>query len=314
MKAKKVHDVMIIGGGPAGLTAGLYASRARLDAVLFEKASHGGQITVTEKLENYPGIPEDTGPGLAAKFHSHAVRFGLECVDAEIVKLEEGKKGFSLVDGGGNSHEALSVIIASGAEWRKLGVPGEDKFQGRGVSYCATCDGPLYRDKEIVVVGGGNAAAEEILFLTKFVKRATLIHRRGMLRATKILQEELSDNKKVVLKLESVITRIEGDKLVESVVVRNVKTAKEGKLPCRGVFVFIGQDPNVGFLKGTLEADEHGYIVTDEAMRTSKEGVFAAGDVRRKVLRQVITAASDGAVAAYSAEQYVRRLKGQEYK
>lgn len=314
MNTKKVHDVVIIGGGPAGLTAGLYASRARLDAVLFEKSSHGGQITVTEKLENYPGVPEDTGPGLAAKFHSHAVRFGLECVDAEIVELKKGKKTFSLIDGGGNSYEALSVIIASGANWRKLGVPGEDEFQGRGVSYCATCDGPLYKDKEIVVVGGGNAAAEEILFLTKFVKKATLIHRRGMLRATKILQEEISGNNRVALKLESVITRIEGGKLVESVVVQNAKTAKEEKLPCQGVFVFIGQDPNVGFLKGILKTDEHGHIVADEAMRTSKEGIFAAGDVRRKVLRQVVTAASDGAVAAYSAEQYIRKLKGQEYK
>jgi len=315
---ENIYDVVIIGAGPAGLAAGLYASRARLKTVLFEKLSYGGQIMLTEKVENYPGVTEGTGIELAAKLYNHAIKFGLKFVSAEIVKLNEVKEGakkiYELSDSEGNIHRALSIIIATGANWRKLGVPGEKKFQGKGVSYCATCDGPLYKDKEVVVVGGGNAALEEALFLAKFVKKLTLVHRRGMLRATKILQEEFLKNDKVTLKLESVVTEIKGEKGVESVLIKNVKTDAVEELKCHGIFVFIGLDPNVGLAKGVLELDEHDHIITDNEMRTSRKGIFAAGDVRRKVLRQIVTAASDGAIAAYTAEQYARRVKGEEYK
>jgi len=318
MEKERNYDVAIIGGGPAGLTAGLYASRARLSAALFERMSHGGQVMLTERIENYPGIREDTGMGLADKFYKHATAFGLDSIDVDIAKIEEvvnnEKKIFELTDTKGHIHRALSVIIASGADWRKLGLSGEEKFQGRGISYCATCDGPLYKDKEIIVVGGGNAAIEEAIFLTRFVKKLTLIHRRGTLRATKILQEELLKNKKVQLKLESVISGINGDNMIESVIIENTKTGKEEEISCQGIFVFIGRNPNVGFVKGLVDMDDHGHIVTDNEMCTSKEGIFAAGDVRRKLLRQIVTAASDGAIATYSAEQYVRKLKGEEYK
>lgn len=315
---ENIHDVVIIGAGPAGLVAGLYASRARLEAVLFEKLSYGGQIMLTEKVENYPGVTEGTGMDIATKLYNHAIKFGLKFVNAEIVKLNEVKEGakkiYKLSDSEGNKHRALSVIIATGANWRKLGIPGEKKFQGKGVSYCATCDGPLYKDKEVVVVGGGNAALEEALFLTKFVKKLTLVHRRGMLRATKILQEEFLKSNKATLKLESVVTEIKGEKGVESVLIKNVKTDVVEELQCHGIFVFIGLDPNVDLVKGVLKLDEHSHIITDNEMRTSKNGIFAAGDVGRKVLRQIVTATSDGAIAAYTAEQYVRKLKGEEYK
>lgn len=318
MEKERNYDVAIIGGGPAGLTAGLYASRARLSVALFEKMSHGGQVMLTERIENYPGIREDTGMGLADKFYKHATAFGLECIDAEIAKIEEakekGNKSFKITDKKGNVHNTLSVIIASGANWRKLGVLGEERFQGRGISYCATCDGPLYKDREVIVIGGGNAAVEEAIFLTRFVKKLTLVHRRGMLRAAKILQEELLKNKKVQLKLESVISKIKGEETIESVLIENTKTGDKEEISCQGIFVFIGRDPNIGFVKGLVEVDDHEYIVTDNEMRASKEGIFAAGDVRRKLLRQIVTAASDGAIAAYSAEQYVRKLKGEEYK
>jgi len=315
---KDMYDILIVGSGPAGLTAGLYASRARLKVALLEKLSYGGQVLVTDTIENYPGVSEATGMDLANKFYNQAIKFGLDFVNAEAVKLEEDvyneKNIFKLFDKEGNVYKALSLMIATGASWRKLGVPGEEKFQGRGVSYCATCDAPLYKDKEVVVVGGGNAAVEEAVFLTKFAKKLTLIHRRGMLRATKILQEEFLKKKNVDLKLESIITEIKGEKGVESVSIKNAKTGKAEKLNCQGVFVFIGLDPNVDLVKGVLKFDEHGHIITDEKMRTSKEGIFAAGDVRRKALRQVVTAASDGAIAAYCAEQYVRKVKGEEYK
>jgi len=318
MSEIKEYDIAIIGGGPAGLTAGIYASRARLSAVLFEKASYGGQVMLTERIENYPGFRQDTGMGLADKLYQHAQAFGLKSIESEVMKIEDAAvkegRGFKITDKKGHTYNTLSIIITTGADWRKLGVPGEKKFQGKGVSYCATCDGPLYKDKEVVVVGGGNAAVEEALFLARFVKRLTLVHRRSMLRATKILQEELLKSRKVELKLESVLTDIKGDKFVDSVSVENVKTKKKEKIACSGVFLFIGQDPNSGFLKGLLELDEHGHIVTDEYMRTSKEGIFAAGDVRKKALRQIVTAASDGAIAAYSIEQYIRKLKGEEYK
>jgi len=315
---KNIYDVVIIGAGPAGLAAGLYASRSRLKAVLFEKLSYGGQIMLTEKIENYPGVTEGTGMDLAAKLYNHAIKFGLNFVNAEIIKLNEVEEGarkiYELSDSEGNTHRALSVIIATGANWRKLDIPGEKKFHGRGVSYCATCDGPLYKDKEVVVVGGGNAALEEALFLTKFVRKLTLVHRRGMLRATKILQEEFLKSDKTTLKLESVVTEIKGEGGVESALIKNVKTNAAEEVKCHGIFVFIGLDPNVGLARGILKLDEHDHIITDNEMRTSKKGIFAAGDVCRKVLRQIITAASDGAIAAYTAEQYVKKLKGEEYK
>ena len=300
------------------MAAGLYASRAKLEVVSFEKLVYGGQVVLTDKIENYPSVTEASGSRLASNFYNHAVKFGLSIVTSGISKIEErtenGRNIFALTDECGKVYNTISIIVATGAHWRKLGVPGENKFQGRGVSYCATCDGPLYKDKNVVVVGGGNSAVEGALFLTKFVKKLTLIHRRSMLRAAKILQEELFKNKKVDVKLDTVISEIKGTKRVEKIVIKNGKTGGVEELYCEGVFVFIGQDPNTDLVKDLVKLNENNFIITDEEMRTSKEGIFAAGDVRRKVLRQVVTAASDGAIAAHVVEQYVRKLKGEEYK
>ena len=317
MKEKKdMRDIVIIGAGPAGLTAGLYGCRAKLNVVLLEKGCPGGQIALTDKIENYPGFPEGTsGQELIDNIVQQTKKFGLVIEEQkEIVKIERKDNLWEITSSDKAIYKTLSAIVATGASWKKLDVPGEDKFQGRGVSYCATCDGPLFKNKEVVVVGGGNAAVEEAIFLTKFVKRLILVHRKGMLRATKILQDEIKKNPKIELCLASEVLSVEGDKIVRTVEVKNLSTGEIKKIPCQGVFIFIGQKPNTDFLGGLLNLDENGYVVTDDDMATSAEGIFAAGDIRRKSLRQVATAVSDGACAAYSAERRINTLKGQEYK
>ncbi|NPV43503.1 MAG: thioredoxin-disulfide reductase [Firmicutes bacterium] len=300
-----VYDVVIIGGGPAGLTAGLYASRAKLNTILIEKDRSGGQVNTTEELENYPGIPEDQpAPELMERMTQQAVNFGTKIIRDEVVGLEDFDD-YKVVKGKEGEYKTKTVIIATGAQPRLLGVPGELELRGKGVSYCATCDADFFQDLDVVVVGGGNSAIEEAIYLTRFANKVTIIHRRDALRATAILQEKAFANEKIDFIWDSVIEEIKGDGIVESVVIRNKKTGEVSELETNGVFIFVGTDPISGFAKGFVEMDEKGYIITDENMETSVKGVFAAGDVRKKLLRQVITAAADGAVAAAAAEKYI---------
>jgi thioredoxin reductase (NADPH) len=311
MKAEdsKPYEVIIIGGGPAGLTAGLYTSRARLGTLLIENALFGGQMTTTEMIENYPGFPQGiTGDELSRLMEEQARRFGMGTVNQEVVEvtLEGNLKKIRTHE---MSYRCEALIICTGAEYRKLGVPGEKEFAGKGVSYCATCDGAFFRDANIVVVGGGDSALTEALFLTKFVKGLTIIHRRDALRATKIYQERAMGNPKITFLWNSVVQEIKGQQVVRSVTVKNVKTGELKEISTEGVFLFVGLSPRTEFLKGLVEMDEGRYIFTNENGETSVPGIFAAGDCRKKMLRQIATAAGDGATAAFAAEKYLEDKK-----
>ena len=302
---EEIYDVVIIGGGPAGLTAGLYASRARLKALLLEGMMVGGQMVTTDIIENYPGFSQITGAELSALMDEQAKRFGLRVETGEVIGLEViGDQ--KLVKMGGGEYRGQAVIICTGAEYRKLGIPGEAEFAGRGVSYCATCDGAFFQDSKIVVVGGGDSALTEALFLTKFAKEITIIHRRDALRATKIYQERAFASPKIDFLWDTIVEEIKGNQTVESVLVKNVKSGEVTEVPTEGVFMFIGIEPKTTFLEGVVELDEHGYIIVDEnKLQTSVEGIFAAGDARKKLLRQVATAVGDGATAAFAVEKYL---------
>jgi thioredoxin reductase (NADPH) len=318
VKKEKIYDVIIIGGGAAGLTSGIYLTRARMNTLLIEKMSPGGQAILTEVIENYPGFPQGiTGPELMQKIEEQALRFGLKIEYGEVVKVEikEEKQGkIKTVKTDNQEYKTLAIILASGAEASKLEVPGEEELRGRGVSYCATCDAPFFKDQKIVVVGGGDMAIEEALYLTKFVREATIIHRRDRLRATKILQERVFSNKKINFAWDSVVTKILGKEKVESVLVQNKKTSEEKVISCQGVFVFVGNIPNSKFLNELIKLDKKSYILTDDNMLTSQEGIYACGDVRKKILRQVVTACGEGATAAFAAQKYIEELKGVSYK
>jgi thioredoxin reductase (NADPH) len=299
------YDVIIIGGGPAGLTAGIYASRARLKALLIESFSVPGQAVTTDHIENYPGFPDGiNGFELIEKFKNQAGKFGAEIIADEVKSIKPDRAGWK-IETEHKSYTALSVIIATGASPKKLNAPGEDSFRGKGVSYCATCDGALFKDREVVVVGGGDTALEEALFLTRFVKRATVIHRRDALRGTKILQERTFANKKIGFMWDSVVSEILGSNKVTGVKVKNLKSGREMDFPCDGVFIFVGYAPNTGFLKGLAKLDENGYVITDDNCNTSRPGIFACGDCCRKLLRQVVTACGQGATAAFVCQQYL---------
>ena len=315
IKEEIIYDAIIIGGGPAGLTAGIYLSRARMDTLLIEKALPGGQAILTEIIENYPGFPHGiAGPELMQKMEEQAVRFGLkiEYGEVEEVKIKEDK--IKIVRINNQEYKTLTIILASGAEASKLDVPGEEGLRGRGVSYCATCDAPFFKDQKIVVVGGGDTAIEEALYLTKFVWEVTIIHRRDRLRATKILQERVFANKKINFTWDSVVTKVLGNEKVEGVLIQNKKTGEEKEIPCQGVFVFVGNVPNSKFLNELIKLDQKGYILTDDNMMTSQEGIYACGDVRKKILRQVITACGEGATAAFAAQKYIEEIKGISYR
>lgn len=302
------YDLVIIGGGPAGLTAGLYAARSRLNVVMLEKITPGGQVLITDLIENYPGFPEGiSGPDLTDKLMAQAKQFGLPIESEEVRSLDlTGPiKKVILADREIKTH---AIIITSGASPRTLNV-GEEKFRGKGLSYCATCDGPFFRDKDVVAVGGGDTAVQESIFLTKFARKVYLVHRRDQLRATKILQERALANDKIEFVWDSVVTGLDGFFGVENVHVKNVKTGEQRTLKADGCFIWIGILPNGDFIGDSLKRDEWGFVITDGHMATSVPGVFAAGDVRDTPLRQIATAVGDAAIAAFSAEHYIENIK-----
>ena len=307
--AKSDYQLIILGGGPAGLTAGLYAARDRLKVLLLEKGAVGGQVLVTDWIDNYPGFPDGiTGSDLVDKIAAQASRFGLETKNGNVVRVELTDSEKKLILESGEKISCQSLIITTGARPNKLGIPGEEKFTGRGVSYCATCDGPFFRDQEIIVVGGGDTAIQEADFLTRFASRVLVVHRRNELRATKVLQEKAFANKKIEFILDSNVIVIEGEKEVERVRVRNNDGA-EREVAVSGIFILIGTIPNNEMLPlEQLGADGQGFIKTDLEMRTRVPGVMAAGDIRSKTVRQVVNAAGEGAVAAISAEHYLSTL------
>jgi thioredoxin reductase (NADPH) len=305
-------DLIIIGGGPAGLTAGIYAGRARLCTILIEKLIHGGQMMTTDLVENYPGFPEGiSGPDLSDRMRKQAERFGLKIENGEVLEIIPGTPPdpaltVVLED---RRVRAGAVIIATGASYKHLGVAGEKELVGKGVSFCATCDGALYRDQEIALVGGGDTALTEVLFLNRFVKKTHLIHRRDALRGAKCLQEQILNSDKVQVHWNSVVEEFQGGSSLEALKLRNVKTGEHTILPVTGCFIAIGIIPNTAWLKDLLPTDEWGFILTDQEMVTKIPGIFAAGDVRSKQLWQIATAVGDGAVAAYSVEKYLDKIR-----
>jgi len=305
---RETYDMIIIGAGPAGLTAALYAARSRLKILLVERLAPGGQIALSDWVENYPGYPEGiNGMELVGKMKEQVDKLGVPLRQGEVRALEEDR-AMKVVYVDGDWLESRTVVVASGASPKRLGVPGEEKLIGRGVSFCATCDAPFYRGQAVAVVGGGDTAVQEALYLTKFAKKVYLIHRRRKLRAAKILQERLFHNDKIEVVWSSAVEEVLGDDLVEGVRLRNLETGEKQELKLAGLFLFIGLRPNSGFLKGMVDLDAEGFVITGENLETSVPGIFAAGDVRRKLLRQVSTAVGDGATAAYAAERYLERV------
>jgi len=299
------YEVVIIGGGPAGLTAGLYTSRAKLNSLLIEKGVVGGQILNAEKVDNYPGFTEGiSGLELGQLMHQQAAKYGLKTIIAEATGVEPQPKQIVVKTTEGN-FTAKAVIIASGSERRKLGIPGEEEFMGKGVSYCATCDAAFFQNLPVAVIGGGNAAITEALHLTKFASKVTVIHRRNQLRASGIMQEKAFAEPKIELLWDTVAEAIEGENSVKRIKLRQVKTGEKSTLDVAGVFISVGLKPSTDYLKGILPLDDGGYVITNDKMETEIPGILAAGDIRRDSARQAITAAGDGATAAFYAEKFI---------
>lgn len=302
-----MYDLAIIGGGPAGLAAGLYGARANLKTIVIERGLHGGQMQNTLEIENYPGFKNIGGPDLSDYMYNQALEVGLEWQMGEVTKVElEGQP--KTIEVGDTKIQARTVIIASGAQPRDLEVPGEKELAGRGVSYCATCDGAFYEDLDVIVVGGGDSAVEEGIFLTRYASSVTVIHRRDTLRAQAILQERAFANPKMKFVWDSVVEEIQGDGKVSGVKIRNVKDNTTQIIPGAGVFIYVGFYPNSEYLQGTSILNEEGYVLAGPDMSTTIPGVFAAGDVRTTPLRQIVSAASDGAIAAMQAYHYLENL------
>lgn len=305
-----MEDLIIIGAGPAGLTAGIYSARARLRTVLLERLAPGGQVLLTDQVENYPGFPEGvSGFELVDRMRRQAERFGLEVVNREVqgLQLQPGRQTVLTPEG---RLEARALVLACGASPKRLGIEGEERLTGKGISYCATCDGPFYRGREVALIGGGDTAVEEAVFLTRFADRVHLIHRRDKLRAIQLLQDRAMAEEKISFVWDTVATRIVGEAEVEGVELRHLKTGETSYLPVHGVFIFVGYQPNNDLVKGIVDLDEWGFVKTDLDMQTSAPGVFAAGDIRSKSLRQVATAVGEGAAAVYAVQKYLEHARG----
>ncbi len=309
---KDLYDLIIIGGGPAGLAASIYANRAGYNTLVLEKVGFGGQVILTDFIDNYPGFPDGiSGFELQDRMVKQAVKFGMKS-KIEPVNNVEKKDDFFLITTSDNSYKSLAVIIASGAKYRRLSIPGESKFASHGVSYCATCDGPFFKEKDILVVGGGDTALTEAMFLTKFAKSVKIVHRRDRFRAVKSLVDQAGKNQKISFIFNSILTEIKGDNFVKSVIIKDTKTEELREEKTEGVFVFIGLDPNTEFVDKSM-LDEENHIPTDICMLTKIKGLFAAGDVRSQAFRQIICSVASGATASEYAGKYIDQLKGNEY-
>ncbi|MFS0558409.1 thioredoxin-disulfide reductase [Brevibacillus sp. 179-C9.3 HS] len=307
MSDQKIYDVIIAGAGPAGMTAAVYTSRANMSTLMLERGIPGGQMANTEDIENYPGFSSILGPDLSTKMFEHAQQFGAEYAYGEIKEIRD-EAPYKRVITGDKEYLTKSVIVATGAEHRLLGVPGEKELSGRGVSYCAVCDGAFFRNKELVVVGGGDSAVEEAVFLTRFASKVTIVHRRDQFRAQKILQKRAFDNEKIEVIWDTELKEIRGEGKVQTLLLENTKTGEQKEFPADGVFIYVGMDPLTESVRPLGITNDAGYVLTDEKMNTKVKGVFAAGDVREKMLRQVVTATGDGSIAAQSAQHYVEEL------
>ncbi|WP_455662024.1 thioredoxin-disulfide reductase [Pradoshia sp.] len=308
MTEEKIYDVVIIGAGPAGMTAAVYASRANLSTLMLERGIPGGQMANTEDVENYPGYESILGPDLSNKMFEHAKKFGAEYAYGEVKEIIDGEE-YKIIDAGSKQYKTRTIIISTGAEYKKIGVPGEKELGGRGVSYCAVCDGAFFKNKELFVIGGGDSAVEEGVYLTRFASKVTIVHRRDELRAQKILQDRAFANEKVDFIWNSTLKSInEKDGKVGSVTLMSTVDGTETELPADGVFIYIGMLPLTKPFQGLGITNENGYIETNDRMETKIPGIFAAGDVREKQLRQIVTATGDGSIAAQSAQHYVEEL------
>jgi thioredoxin reductase (NADPH) len=297
-------DLVIIGSGPAGIAAAIYANRAMLNFILLEKTFPGGQIVETHEIDNYPGISSISGIDLGMKLFEHAQSLGVELQTEEVVELdlsEEIKKVITT----NRIYLTKTIILATGAHAKTLGIPGETRFSGSGVSYCAVCDGSFYRGKTVVVIGGGDVAAKDAIYLSRLCKKVFVVHRRHELRAVKVLQTKMFEASNVEIIWDSIVTEINGDEAVQSVTVQNKQTGEQTNLPVDGVFIAVGIDPSTKLVRGKVDMDDRGFILTDEECETSVKGVFAAGDLRRKALRQVVTSVADGAIAEFACEKYL---------
>ena len=304
-KKKTKFDVVIIGAGPSGYTAGIYCSRAGYDTLILSGILPGGQLVNTTEVENYPGFENGVmGPDLMIEMRKQTQRMGTTIVDDEVVNVDFRNTPFKILSGS-EEYEGKAVIIATGANPRKLGLEGEQTFAGKGVSYCATCDGPFFKNQELIVVGGGDSAIEEATFLTKFATKIHLVHRRGELRASKIMQERAFNNEKIKFHWDSEVIDIKGDQKMQEGIIRNIKTKEETKLPVGGLFVAIGHEPNTGLFKNQIDLDDEGYIILKNKTHTNIEGVFAAGDVHDRTYRQAVTAAGFGCMAAIDVDKYL---------
>lgn len=308
MTEEKIYDVVIIGAGPAGMTAAVYTSRANLSTLMLERGVPGGQMANTEEVENYPGFDSILGPELSTKMFDHAKKFGAEYAYGDVKEVIDHKQ-YKEINCGSKSFKARAIIIAAGAQYKKIGVPGEKELGGRGVSYCAVCDGAFFKNKELIVVGGGDSAVEEGVYLTRFASKVTIVHRRDELRAQKILQDRAFANEKIDFIWNHTVKQInENNGKVGSVTLVSTVTGEEQEVKTDGVFIYIGMEPLTKPFANLGITNENGYIVTNERMETKVDGIFAAGDIREKTLRQIVTATGDGSIAAQNAQHYVEEL------